>query len=48
MVAENIEENIPDETRVLDDFGVVANGYIVIGTVTNGESARARAFGGEA
>ena len=48
MVAENIEENIPDEARVFDDFGVVAIGDIVIGTVTDGESAGARAFGGEA
>ena len=48
MIAENIEEYIPDESRILDDFGVVVNGYIVSGIVTGGESARARAFGGEA
>ena len=48
MIAENIEEYIQDESRILDDFGVVVNGYIVIGSVTDGESARARAFGGEA
>ena len=48
MVAENIEEYIPDEPRIFDDFGVVVNGYIVMCSVTDGESASTSAFGGEA
>ena len=47
VIAEDIQEHVPDETRVFDDLGFESNGKVVVWSVTDGESSRASALVGE-